>query len=248
MSIPIDSLPETWRRRLLMSVNANRSRLNRNGVIISSGRTVPEVQDLSIGQGRRIEAVVAFLDICGFSNIPANTVDEQESLIRSLSLFFCEMIRIIEIYGGVVEKNTGDGLMAYFCNPIFGGKNVAQRCLACFMSMFFVYDRIIRKSFELDSFVQFDFRISADLGQVTIARLGAARRFNQIVAVGSTANRAAKLLRFGGPGDILVGYELARHAPANWMLHFSELGAESGWVFSGTDFSYPVYKFGGRWA
>ena len=31
-----------------------------------------------------------------------------------LSLFFSEMIRVVGDYGGTVEKNTGDGIMAYF--------------------------------------------------------------------------------------------------------------------------------------
>jgi len=35
-------------------------------------------------------------------------------MLRVLNLFFTEMIRIVEDYGGAVEKNTGDGLMAYF--------------------------------------------------------------------------------------------------------------------------------------
>jgi adenylate cyclase len=35
-------------------------------------------------------------------------------MLRVLNLYFSEMIKIAEEYGGTVEKNTGDGLMAYF--------------------------------------------------------------------------------------------------------------------------------------
>ena len=35
-------------------------------------------------------------------------------LLAALNLFFSELVKVAEDYGGTVEKNTGDGLMAYF--------------------------------------------------------------------------------------------------------------------------------------
>lgn len=81
---------------------------------ISDGRVIPSHGDLPIHVGRRLDATVLFLDICKFSARPSWTASEQENLLRILSLFFSEMIRIVQDFGGIVEKNTGDGLMAYF--------------------------------------------------------------------------------------------------------------------------------------
>src|SRR5262245_32205112 len=78
------------------------------------GRVVPDEEDLVIGTGRRVEVAVLFLDISGFSQRLSNTSEEQGLLLKGLNLFFTEMVRTVEDYGGTVEKNTGDGLMAYF--------------------------------------------------------------------------------------------------------------------------------------
>ncbi|MBI3038010.1 adenylate/guanylate cyclase domain-containing protein [bacterium] len=81
---------------------------------IQAGRVIPDEQALSIGLGRRLKMAVLFLDISGFSARPSEDLGEQDTLLRILNLFFSEMVRIAEDFGGTVEKNTGDGLMAYF--------------------------------------------------------------------------------------------------------------------------------------
>jgi class 3 adenylate cyclase len=75
-----------------------------------------------------------FLDISKFSQWPAWTEQEQDILLRVLSLFFTEMIRIVEDFGGVVEKNTGDGLMAYFVKDPGDTVAVQQRALSARMA------------------------------------------------------------------------------------------------------------------
>lgn len=47
---------------------------------------------------------VMFIDICGFSSRPMETLEEQDLTLRVLNLFFTEMIRIAEEYGGNVER------------------------------------------------------------------------------------------------------------------------------------------------
>ena len=81
---------------------------------VAPGRVVPEAADLTLGTGRRLPMAVMFLDISNFSSRWSSTATEQANLLVILNLFFSEMTRIAEDYGGTVEKNTGDGLMAYF--------------------------------------------------------------------------------------------------------------------------------------
>lgn len=53
-------------------------------------------------------------------------------MLSALNLFFTEMMKIAEDYGGV-EKNTRDGLMAYFDD----GMDVAasKKTVACALTM-----------------------------------------------------------------------------------------------------------------
>ena len=119
-----------------------------------------------------------------FSSRRSETEEEQELLLRILNLFFTEMIKIAEDYGGTMEKNTGDGLMAYFEDgggePREGG---AKRAVACSLTMMAANEHLIKPILLATPVPELQFRISIDYGNVTVARLGAARRFTLNPAV-----------------------------------------------------------------
>jgi adenylate cyclase len=114
---------------------------NRNPVL--TGRVIPDDDSLAIHDARRITATVLFLDISNFSQRPSYTAEEQENVLAALSLFFTEMIRIVEDYGGRVEKNTGDGLMAYFIKEQGDNEPSQQKALAAALTMFHAGETII---------------------------------------------------------------------------------------------------------
>jgi class 3 adenylate cyclase len=216
---------------------------------LQSGRVIPEDEDLAIGQGRRLAMAVLFLDICGFSKRTSETEEEQEMILKILNLFFTEMIRIAEEYGGAVEKNTGDGLMAYFedggGNPTEGGP---KRAVACALTMMAANEHLIKPILEATPVPEIRFRVSIDYGTVTIARLGAPRRFNANVAIGATANFACKMLSFAEPGDIVIGETVRNELPASWHQFARLMDVSTGWSYLKTGLPYPLYKYTGRWS
>lgn len=213
------------------------------------GRVVPEDEDLIIGQGRRLKMAVLFLDISGFSSRPSETDDEQMLVLKVLNLFFTEMIKIAEEYGGTVEKNTGDGLMAYFED---GGGTPSEvgckRAVACALTMMAANDYFIKPILDATPVPQVQFRVSIDYGFVTVARLGAARRFNANVAIGATANFAGKMLAFAQPGDIVIGATVRDQLPPAWYSYTQAMPVVTGWSYRQTGLPYPLYKYTGRWA
>ncbi len=216
----------------------------------TAGHAVPGENDLVIGAGRRLNMAIMFLDISEFSQRPSETADEQDMLRRVLSLFFSEMIKIAEDYGGTVEKNTGDGLMAYFEDA--GGtppENGVKRAVASSLTMMAANTHLIRPVLLATPVPELQFRIAIDYGQVTIARLGAPRRFNANVAIGATANFASKMLSKARPGDVVLGASAREQLPLNWQLSYTELATtDTGWVYRTTGASYPLYRYTGRWA
>jgi adenylate cyclase len=213
------------------------------------GRVVPENDDLFIGQGRRLQLAVMFLDISAFSNRPSATPDEQEMLLRILNLFFSEMVKIADDYGGTVEKNTGDGLMAYFeDNAGTPPTPAVHRAVASALTMFSANDYLITPILRATPVPEIKFRISIDYGPVTVARLGAAQRFNSNVAIGATANFASKMLALAGPDEIVLGAGAYNNLPLVWQTQFATLHtAVTGWVYRNSDMPYPLYKYTGRW-
>lgn len=210
------------------------------------GRVVPDDADLTIGAGRRLSLTVMFIDISGFSSRPAGTPEEQEMMLRVLNLFMTEMIRIAEDYGGVVEKNTGDGLMAYFEDA--DGENSSKRAVACSLTMHAANEYLVTPILRATGVPPLQFRISMDHGPVTVARIGVPQRFNANVAIGNVANFASKMLSNIKAGEIGLGVGAYNRLPEYWRTNWAELSPVStGWSFQGTTTPYRLYLYTGRW-
>ena len=196
----------------------------------SVGYAIPAADDITIHDGRRIEATVMFLDICKFSSRPCESAEEQATMLQIISLFFTEMIRIIEDHDGVVEKNTGDGLMAYFALNMFSAADLINPVL------------------QRSAIPPLDFRICMDHGLVTVAKVGVARRFNGIVAIGTTANIASKMLAIAKENTILLGDQMLPGLPSAWVQQMVELESlETGWSYRQPQKPYPFWRYKGRW-
>lgn len=216
---------------------------------VGAGRVVPDDTDLSIGDGRRLSMAVMFIDICGFSSRPMESIEEQDLMLRVLNLFFTEMIRIAEEYGGNVEKNTGDGLFIYFNDnegtpPEVGPK----RAVACALTMFAATKHLINPVLIRSNADPIKFRVSIDYGKVTIARIGAPRRFNANVAIGAAANLASKVMKLAGEDQIVIGESARKLLPAKWSAEWTQVVPEpSGWTYIADGSPYKLYKYTGRW-
>jgi class 3 adenylate cyclase len=218
--------------------------------IVTDGRTLPDDEALAIGSGRRMNVAILFLDICGSSQRPSYTEEEQLINLRVLNLFFSEMIKIVEDYGGFVEKNTGDGLLAYFEDN--GGdppETAVKRAVTCGLTMMATNDYYIKTILQNSRIEPLKFRLSIEYGPVTIGRLGAARRFNSIVAIGNAANFASKMLSKAKAGDILLGATAKDKLPVDWQYRYTELAVLfTGWTYRINGLPYPLYRYTGRWA
>ena len=213
------------------------------------GRVVPDDDALSIGDGKRLSMAVMFIDICGFSNRPMETLEEQDLTLRVLNLFFTEMIRIAEEYDGNVEKNTGDGLMIYFNDGCTSGEKGTKRAVAAALTMMAANEYLIKPILRATPTKEIEFRVSIDYGSVTIARLGPPRRFNSNAAIGTTANFASKMLRHANAGDVVLGESARNQLPSDWQTNWTELlPITTGWHYRVSGKAYAIYRYFGRWS
>jgi adenylate cyclase len=242
-----NKLTESYlRKQLTRNVTAVQQISQRAGV--SAGRVIPGQGDLPIHVGRRIEATVLFLDICKFSARPSWTETEQENLLRILSLFFSEIIRIVEDFGGTVEKNTGDGLMAYFTRLPNDTVSPQQRGVAAALTMFSAANVILNPIIHNAGLETFDFRVCLDHGPITVAQVGVARGFNGIVAIGATANIACKMLATADANTIVIGTNVLEGLPMSWRQQYVEFKTnDTGWYYTDTGIPYAFWLYTGRW-
>jgi len=244
-----EKLPTAYWLKQVDRLEASRAALAARDEVASSGRVIPGAPDLVYGTGRRLRAAVLFLDISAFSARPSETQREQDFMLRILTFFFTEMVRIAEEYGGTVEKNTGDGLMAYFednaGDPPTSG---IKRALPCALTMFYAVQNAVNPVVVRTGLDAIQFRVGIETGWITIAKLGAARRFGSIAAVGTTANMASKMSSFAAPGDIVIGESAKLGLPIGWQIQFcTRIPGPSGWIYRLSGAEYPFYKYTGRW-
>jgi adenylate cyclase len=236
-----------WNEQLARVADLRRRIAARTESIL--GRLAPDDDSLVIGTGRFLKVAVMFLDVSAFSARASETQSEQETLLRAMNLFFSEMTRTAEDYGGTVEKNTGDGLMAYFedgaGNPSETG---CKRAVACALTMLAANQYLIAPIMSASGIQPFEFRVAIDYGPVTIARLGTPRRFNANVAIGTTANIANKMLALAGPEEILIGNHVKQALPFEWQVFWTKVyEGDSGWTYRLSGTPYLIHRYTGRW-
>ena len=146
----------------------------------------------------RGDITVIFVDLRGFTAF-AETA-EPEEVMTVLNQFHREMGEIIERYEGTLERFTGDGLMAFFNDPV-PVPDAPERAVRTAIEM--------RERFEP---LSADWRrhghdlgigIGIARGYATIGAIGFERRFDY-AAIGNVTNLAARLCADAKPGQILV--------------------------------------------
>lgn len=194
---------------------------------VVSGRTIPELQELALGSGSYSRLAIMFLDVCGFSDMPNWSREEQKHVLAVMNLFMSEMIAIVRDFGGHFEKNTGDGLMAYFGEGMATDQDRVKPAVEAAVVMHYFNDHLLGPYFDQANVPRVRFRIGIDVGPVTLARIGvksSSQGYNSIVAIGTTANVACKLMKLIPEGGICVGDFAYAALPSNWWTTCTPCG------------------------
>jgi adenylate cyclase len=212
---------------------------------VGVGRVMPDRDDITIGSGRRFVLAILFLDICGFSSRANWLMDEQKSVLLVMNIFMAEMLSIVHDFEGTYEKNTGDGLMAYFGES----KQTIQECVKpaveAAVIMHYVNDHLITPWFrekKIDPIT----RIGIDYGPVTIARVGIHGEKSSLVAIGTAANIANKLMNRIPKGGICIGDEIRNTLPNNWGNTCKQCEQSSGFAYIKTGAPYLAWELNHR--
>lgn len=159
-------------------------------------------EELDISAKRR-ELTILFVDIQGFSSISEQV--DVEYVHQVLNDFYERMTRAVFDHNGTIDKFLGDGVLAFFGDPI-PLENTAQAAVGAAVQM----QQEIRKLNErwtqagipmLESGIKI--RIGINTGQVVVGNLGSARRLEYTV-VGSAVNIASRLQTIGPAGGIMM--------------------------------------------
>lgn len=144
--------------------------------------------------GQRLTASILFIDIAGFSNIAE--LMAPEDLMQWLNEFLEAMTDAVQEHGGIVNKFTGDGLMAAFGVPIEAespehiARN-ARHAVDCALDM---GDRLqaLHQSWQDRQLPTPPMRVGIFTGDVVVGSVGSRNRLEYGI-IGDSVNVASRL-------------------------------------------------------
>lgn len=191
-------------------------------IVLTSGDDVLE--------SHRRELAVLFADLRGWTDFSVST--EPEEVMSVVGAYHAAMGELISRYDATVGWFAGDGLMAWFNDPI-PCDEPAKRAVAMAVEMREAMSALTtswrKRGHELD------FSIGVALGYATIGRIGFEGRYDY-GAVGSVLNLASRLCDAAEAGQIVVSQRVLAE-----VEEFFEAQSLGGLVLKG--FGKPVEAF-----
>jgi adenylate cyclase len=162
----------------------------------------------------RKKLTVFFSDIKDFTASTARWQPEDIKFL--LNSYFSEMTKIVNDYGGTLDKFIGDAMVVFFGDPDTGGvKHDAMQCVRMAMAMQKRMTELQSLWREMGSDKSFQIRCGINTGYCDVGNFGSDMRMDYTI-IGAEVNKAARLEQAAQPGGILISRE-------TWSLVESEI-------------------------
>ncbi|MDX8395614.1 MAG: adenylate/guanylate cyclase domain-containing protein [Mariprofundaceae bacterium] len=163
----------------------------------------------------RQDVTVLFADMVGFTAF--SQVTETEETVDVLNKHFEVFHRIIDYYGGHVDKYIGDAVMAVFNHPN-EDKDHERHAVMAGLAMVAACQKlgVLRKNGE-----PIQFRVGLNRGEAIVGHIGAAERLEYTV-IGDTVNVASRMGGLGDGDEVVLSHSTFEHVGAGFA--FDEMG------------------------
>lgn len=153
---------------------------------------------MQLAAGETRDVAVLFSDIRGFTEISEKM--NPEKVFEMLNVILSRQIRVIEAHGGILDKLSGDEVMA-----VFDGPGMVDRALACGRG---IIDELCGESDRvLASWAGVG--IGINTGPVYLGSIGS-ETYRDYTVVGTTVNIAARLCGFAKRFQVLFSGSVLR--------------------------------------
>ncbi|MCD4818553.1 MAG: adenylate/guanylate cyclase domain-containing protein [Candidatus Cloacimonetes bacterium] len=153
----------------------------------------------------RKKLTVFFSDIKDFSSISSNS--EGEALSTFLNLYLEEMTKIINKWGGTLDKYIGDAIMVFWGDPYFiSDEYHALRCVSMAIEMKHKMKDLQKIWFEQGYQEPLHIRIGIATGFCTVGNFGSSERMDYTI-IGNAVNLASRLESHAEVDEIYISHE-----------------------------------------
>lgn len=191
---------------------------------------VDRTGDDSVLDGRRVEVVVVFCDLRGFTAFSAQA--EPETVMRVLREYYDALERVVSAHGATLINFSGDGAMVLVNAPV-ACPDPALRAVHMASDMQRGVQKLLVGWRVLDR--RLGFGVGLAMGPATVVRIGSEGRLDYS-AIGNVVNLASRLCSSAEDSEILIDLAAARAAGSSVPL--VELDARA---LKGFDRPVPVF-------
>ena len=187
---------------------------------------------ISLTSTRR-NLTILFANIRGFTSMSDRL--EPEELIDGLNKHFTVMTDVVFRHGGTLDKYVGDGILAFFGDPI-PFEDHAERAVVSALEM---RQRLrgIRAEWSSNGDEKLNIGIGISTGYVTVGNIGSATR-TEYTVIGNHVNLASRLAQIAGHDRVLVSERTLAAPNVRERVHTTPLDD-----ISIEDFLRPVHVF-----
>ena len=148
--------------------------------------TFVDQSDEAILEGKSLQATILFLDIVDFTRLASHM--EAREVVKLLNDYFTMMVEVIHKHKGILDKYTGDGIMA-----LFGVPNPTSDLLHAQNAVLAAHEIVENISIlNAKSTTPIRARIGLDTGEVVAGNIGSTNRVNY-TAIGDAVNTASRI-------------------------------------------------------
>jgi adenylate cyclase len=191
---------------------------------------VDRAGDDSVLNGRRVEVVVVFCDLRGFTAFSAHA--EPETIMGVLGEYYDTLGRVVSAHGATLTNFSGDGMMVLVNAPV-PCLDPALRAVNMASDMQRSVQRLLVKWRALGH--RLGFGVGLAMGPATVGRIGSEGRLDY-TAIGNVVNLASRLCSSAKESEILIDRVAAQ--AVNSRVPLVELDARA---LKGFDQHIPVF-------
>ena len=191
---------------------------------------VDRTGDDSVLDGRRVEVVVVFCDLRGFTAFSARA--DAETVMSVLREYYDALERVVTAHGATLINFSGDGAMVLVNAPV-SCLDPALRAISMAGDMQTSVQKLLAGWRKLDR--RLGFGVGLAMGPATVGRIGSEGRLDYS-AIGNVVNLASRLCSSAEDSEILIDSVAARAVGSSVPL--VELDARA---LKGFDRPVPVF-------
>ncbi|MEA2096444.1 MAG: adenylate/guanylate cyclase domain-containing protein [Candidatus Cloacimonadota bacterium] len=140
--------------------------------------------------GKEINATVLYTDIYNFTTLSETKTPSE--LVQDLNEYFKTLIDFVFQYEGLLDKYTGDGIMALFGAPIERNDHALLACRTAFAHKRLREELEKKQDLTATEKLHLQTRIGINSGHLVAGNIGGEKRMDY-TAIGDTVNLAARL-------------------------------------------------------